>query len=380
MRSCIIYHFFIACSFQLAAQENALVSYQAEDFSLALSQAKDCINQDSSNYTCYEIAGLAAFKLGNFLECKNAFLKAEELEPENKVILKQLASVYEQEENVPKAVKYYNRLLKQDSLNAVYLRKLGQLYMKSDIKVDAFKYFSKAYEINSNDFYTIKGLVELLTINEQFEQADSILTEALRIDSTNIQYTLLAARNNYIQKDYEATIEKMESLRGRLDLSNYYNKLTGFSYLQVDSLDKAIFHLSKSLVDEPRPEHACYYLGIAYEKKEEMELALAFYNKALTAGISKDIDLYHRNLARIYKENNQLKEAVHHYTEATKYNDDPLLLFLLAQACDEYYADKNIAIRYYKKYEHSDHDNKSYKKYAQERRVYLKEVVHLSKK
>jgi len=370
---------FLFLSLVASSQQEASEAFEAEDFSLALQLAKECIEMDSSMFPCYEIAGLASLRLGNFLECKNAFLKAEELQPENKQVLKKLASVYEQEENVPKAVKYYNRLLKQDSLNAIYLRKLGQLYMKADMKHDAFPYYAKAYKLNSNDFYTITGFVELLNSTKDYDLADSILTEALVIDSTNIKYTLLSARNSYIQKDYIKTIEKIESLQGRLDLNNYYNKMTGFSYIQIDSLDKAIFHLSKSLVRETKPEHACYYLGIAYEKKEEIELALEFYEKALVAGISKDTDLYHRNLARIYKEQNQLKKSIHHYTEAMKYDDDPLIIFLLAQVCDEYYKDKNIAIRYYQKFENSSYESKSYKKYAQERRIYLKEFMHLSK-
>lgn len=375
MRSLITYGLLLVCT-TLFSQEMANEAYLAEDYSHALKLAKACIALDSSNYKCNELAGLSAFRLGNFLECKNAFLKAEELQPENKLALKQLANVYELEENVPKAIKYYNRLLEKDSLNSIYLRKLGQLYMKADMMHDAFPYFSLAYKLNSNDFYTIKGMVEILTTNEEYSLADSILTEALLIDSTNIQYTLLSARTNYIKKDYKKTIEKIESLTGKLDLNNYYNKLTGFSYLQVDSIDKAIFHLSKSLVGESRPEHACYYLGIAYEKKGEQELALQFYEKALAAGVSKDIDLYHRNLARIYKEENDLKKAIHHYTEATEHNNDPLLWFLLAQVCDEYYKDKNIAIRYYKKYKNSNHKNKSYQKYAIERSAYLKELMH----
>ena len=84
-------------------------------------------------------------------------------------------------------------------------------------------------------------------------------------------------------------------------------------------------------------------------------------------------------MAKIYKEKNKLKDAVHHYTEATKHSDDPVLIFLLAQVCDDYYKDKNIAMRYYKKYENSDHDNMAYKKFAKERRAYLKEMAHQMK-
>lgn len=351
-------------------------AYQNEEYALALELAKECTEIDTINFNCYRLAGLSAFKLGNFLETKNALLKAEELHPKDEQILKLLASVYEQEENVPKAIKYYNRLLKQDSLNGIYFRKLGQQYLKADMLLDAFPYFAEAYEINNKDFYTIKGLVELLTTNKEYKLADSILTEAILFDSTNVQFILMSARSNYIQRNYEKTVDRIESLRGKLDLNNYYNKMVGFSYLQIDSLDKAIWHLSKSLVDEKRPEQASYYLGIAYQQQGEQELAIEYFEKAVKAGTSKDLDLYHQNLAKIYKESNQLKEAVHHYTEANKHSDNPLLLFLLAQVCDDYYKDKNIAMRYYKKYENSNHDNATYKKYAKERRIYLKELAH----
>ena len=362
---------------QMASGQSKLdTAYQNEEYALALELAKECIELDSTNFNCYRLAGLSAFRMGNFLETKNALLKAEELLPEDEQILKLLANVYEQEENVPKAIKYYNRLLKQDSLNAIYFRKLGQQYLKADMLHDAFPYFAEAYKINDKDFYTIKGLVDLLTTNKDYELADSILTEAILFDSTNVQFILMSARSKYIQRNYEETVERIESLKGKLDLNNYYNKMVGFSYLQIDSLDKAIWHLSKSLVDEKRPEQASYYLGIAYEQRGEQELALEYFAKAVEAGTSKDLDLYHHSLAKIYKEKNQLKQAVHHYTEATKHSDDPLLIFLLAQVCDEYYKDKQIAMRYYKKYENSAHENEAYKKYAKERRIYLKELAH----
>ncbi len=346
----------------------------------ALTIANQCIQEDSTNLKCLEAAGISAFRLGNFLIAKQSFLTALTFQKDNQKILKLLANVYELEENIPKSVKYYNKLLKLDSTNSIFFRKLGQLYMKADMYHDAFPYFAEAYKINANDFFTVKGMVELLTSNKQYTLADSILTEALLIDSTNIQFVLMSARSKYIQKEYQSTVDRIESIRGKIDLSNYYNKMVGFSYLQIDSLDKAIWHLSKSLVDEPRPEHANYYLGIAYDKKNEKELALEYYAQAIDAGTSQDLDLYHHSMAKIHKERNELKQAVHHYTEATKNSDDPLLFFLLAQVCDEYYKDKNIAIRYYKKYENSNHENTAYKQFAKERRLYLKEIAHQMKK
>lgn len=350
-----------------------------ENFTQALQLANKCIELDTNNIKCLEQGAMAAYKLGKFNDSKLKLNVIEKKEPSNKYALKQLATIYEIEENIPKAVKYYNRLVELDSLNSIYYRKLGQLYQKSEFDIEAVQYYSKAYAINQDDYYTIKGLSELLIHSKSFEEADSILLSALEKDSVHVQFNLMLARSKYIQKDFEATVERMESLRGKIDFNNYYNKMLGFAYIQVDSIDRAIFHLTKSLVGEGNPEHALYYLATAHEKKGENDLALDYFEKALKAGTSDQVDLYHKNLARLYKSQNQMSAAIKHYQKALEYSNDPLLLFLLGQSCDEYYKDKNIAVRYYKKYEQSDHPNQEYKRYAKERRLYLKEQIHLSK-
>ena len=87
---------------------------------------------------------------------------------------------------------------------------------------------------------------------------------------------------------------------------------------------------------------------------------------------------YHRNLARIQNNDNNLKEAIKNYQWAYKYKEDPILLFYLAQASDTYYKDKSIAINYYDRYARSADTNEKYKRYARQRAQALREFLHQS--
>jgi len=153
----------------------------------------------------------------------------------------------------------------------------------------------------------------------------------------------------------------------------------GYSFLQIDSLDQAILFLERSLVDEKNPENALYYLATAYEKKEDMKMAVYYFERTIEAGVSKNQAIYHKNLGRLFDEENQLKKAIKQYEAAYRYSEDPLMLFYLARASDVYYKDKRIAMRYYDRYSKSDSKNAEYIKYAIDRRKYLKEQNHLSK-
>jgi len=152
--------------------------------------------------------------------------------------------------------------------------------------------------------------------------------------------------------------------------------MLGYTYIQIDSFDRAIFHLSKAILNEGTKEYAHYNLAVAFEKKEDMESAKYHLQEAIKAGISTNVDTYHRQLARLHTAEGNLKEAIPHYQDAYKYGEDPLILFYLGRASDKYYADKNIALRYYRKFVKSAYEHKEYKDYSKSRIAALKEYLH----
>jgi tetratricopeptide (TPR) repeat protein len=352
------------------------VLYENQNYKEALAVFESCVESDSTNLNCIEKAGLSAYRLGDIPLAKQHLLQLLKIDTFNSTALIQLSSIYEQEKNTPKAIKYYTALKKQYPQNSIYCRKLGQQYQSAGLLTDAFANFAEALKLNDRDLFTIKGIAEIFLSNKQYYEADSIIRKGLDLDSMNVNFNLLIAQSKYRQKSFDSTVHYLERIKAEIDLSPYFNKLFGYSYIQIDSFEHSIPLLEKALVDEGNKEYAHYYLAIAYENLDNQEYALHHYGKALEEGISENVDLYHRNLAKIYNEKSKLRDAIDHYKDAYKYGKDPLILFFLARACDKYYKDRNIAVNYYQKYIKSGDENEEYIRYAKERKRYLIEQIH----
>lgn len=351
---------------------------QGQEYAKALPIWESCMEVDTTNKKCVEQAGQASYRLGLMSKAKKYFHSIELDLEYFKAAAISLSNIYEQQDNIPKAIKYNTRLRDSFPDNPIYHRKIANLFIKASLPKEAFVSYAKALDLNPDDVITIRGITELFISNEQYSTADSLLAHGLSIDETNVGLSLLRARNYYKQQDYENTVITLRKLTGVIDFSNYYNKMMGYSLLQIDSVDLSIRYLEKSLVNEGDPEYAHYYLSNAYELKEDKESALFHLEKAIEAGTSGGLHSYHRNKARILNGENQTKEAIKAYEWAYKLRQDPILLFYLARASDKYYKDKSIAIRYYDRYIKSSDDNDEYKKYSKDRRRYLKEIQHLN--
>lgn len=318
------------------------------------------------------------YQEGSFKESKGILLALDSTHSNNKIVLKTLASIYEQEENVPKALKYYLSLCKIDSLNGIHFRKAAKQFLKAGASADALDYYELAYEKNPKDFLTTKALADIYIETHDTLKAKSVLDSAIAYDNENLLYKLLSAKYHYKRSNYKAVISVLDSIRGRLDFNSYYSKMLGFCKLQEDQIEDAIFWLQKSLSNESESEHVHYYLSEAYAKQGNLDASMHHLQEALNNAISERTGKYYRNMAKIYDRKKMLKEAINAYDEAYRYDKDPLMLYFLARASDIYYADKQIAIRYYGRYINSSNEIESYRNYAKERRTYLKEQLHLN--
>lgn len=356
-------------------RDQAVKWMQEQEYSKALELWEQCA-QDTTQVKCIEQAGMASYRLGLMSKAKDYFHKIESHPALYKNAAIQLSTIYEQQDNIPKAIKYNRKLRDSFPDNPIYHRKIGNLLMKAALPREAFLSYAEALKLNPDDVLTIRSISELFINNAQYVEADSLLNHGLSIDSTNVGLSLLLARNYYKQRMYDSTVVVMDGLRGTIDFSNYYNKMFGYALLQIDSIDQSIYYLEKSLVNEGDPEYAHYYLGNAYELKGDMEAAIFHLRKAVETGTSQGLKTHYRNLARILYNEGKFREAIDAYEWAYRYEEDPVLLFYLGRASDTYYKDKSIAVRYYQRYIRSKHNNEEFKRYAKERSGYLIEMQH----
>jgi len=354
-------------------------AFADKDYIQAITTAKTYYDNDTTNIECLRILATASNKSGDLANAKKYLHILEQKDSTNTDVYVQLAGIYEQQMQFAKAIKYYTIINKMLPDNPLYFRKNANLYKGYGDKIEAFRLYAKANELNPRDVIALSGLADLALANDQPTLADSLIHEALHLDSMHIGMNYLLAKSKYKQKQFDEVIKVFHRIRGQVDLNSYYNKMLGYAYLQVDSLDLAIGKLQLALVDDEDSEKLHYYLATAYEKQENIDGALEHFDKAVKYAVSPDLDLYHRNVARLANKEKKYKKAIDAYQDAYKYGKDPVVLYYLATASDNYYKDKSIAIRYYNRYIKSNHGYTEYVDYAKKRVRYLKEQKHLSK-
>lgn len=359
--------------------EEADSLYAAQNYVAALTLYERLAAADTTALDLAERGLDCASKSGDLIMARRFAEQILQRDSIHRAAMKSLASIYEQQKSTAKAIKYYTQLKDLFPAEAYNHRKLGQLFKSAGLGRLAAGYFETALDLNPRDQYALNGLAELHMLEKHYPRADSILWQGLGMDSMNVNQNLLIATSKFRQRSYDSTAYYMKRIRGSIDYRPHQNRMLGYAYMQLDSLDLAIRYLNAAIMDEGIKEHAHYNLAVAHEKKGDLEYAKHHFHEALKAGISDNVDLYHRNLARLYNKEADLKSAIPHYKDALKYSDDPILLFYLARAADVYYADKNIALRYYKKYANSTDDNDEYKDYARQRARSLVEELHLKK-
>jgi len=351
-----------------------------QNYVLAIKKYTSCYFSDtldkkplSSVANCYMI-------LGDYMLAKHYFHSLEKDSSYKTDAISKLASLYESQQNLPKAIKYYRALKDIYPKNPVYLRKLGNLYLQGRESKQALESYVQAILLNPRDLLTIQGLTEFYLSADDLVKADSLADTGIRIDSNNVGLLLLKSRIKYRERDYKTTSEILYKLTFQTELNNFYNKLLGYSFMQIDSLDKAIYHLQKSLLEENDPEYAFFYLGLAHEKKKEYSKAEWFFQEAAKSGISDNMAQYHRGLARIYTHQKEYQRVIGQYQKSMTYQIDPEVYFYMGNAAEQLNNKHNKAIQYYEQYLKSGHNNDEWKRISTERIKVLKEMAFMNNK
>lgn len=289
-----------------------------------------------------------------------------------------LARIYESEQNIARAIKYNTMKWKLDTTNYLVARKLGQLYEEAEITREALQFYNKAYQSNPEDFITIKGFVNILTLTDQLDIADSILRKGLERDSSNVAFLMAEGRLAYRMRDMVRTSEALLKAGYYTNLSNYYQRMLGYALLQQDSTDLAIRYLMGALETDKNPEITYYYLALAYERKKDDASAVGYYKKAIEEGVTKELGNYYFRIGQIQFLNKDYKSACKYLEESLSHDVNKALChYFLAIAYDTRFTDKTKAAYHFdKSLKSSGIFDPQMKEYAQARLIKIKEITH----
>lgn len=365
----IHFTFLSLVSFAQEATYEDLLALQ--DYSGALAIA---MQQDSSFEQQLKL-GRCYYRLGQWRQAKESLEPLLVHDTFHVATNVTLASIYEQEYDVAKAIKHFNALVATQPNNSTYAKGLARVHEKAELGRLATDLYWRARRLNPSDISILTSLTAISFKKKQWSLADSLSDLGLQLDSTNIQTILAKARSQYATKNYSETVRFLRKTHGRIDLNPFYQKMLGYGYLQLDSLDKSI-HILENLLYREESEHTHFYLALAYQKKANTERSIHHYEKAINQGISGSLGKYYGGLARMLKADSQTKDAMKAYGEAFEFTGNPNYLFQKAQLSEQYYKDKRMALDQYRQCVAIKSLNAEQLAFANDRIRLLKEYLH----
>ena len=178
-------------------------------------------------------------------------------------------------------------------------------------------------------YHTYNDIVELsakLKDHDSTIKYGLLLIEIGAVDTEILVHIANAydAKNDYL---HSAKFLEKAARNGNDETSWLWNN-AGRALALAGQTDEAMFYFRMVLKLKPDSEMAHYYLGLAYQKKEDVYMALHHYTEALK--IKPDFAEVYNNLAAIsYHENGSINEAIQNLEKALEANPEPKFLTTL---------------------------------------------------
>ena len=340
--------------------------------------ADECLNSSRSNYYLMKLA-YAYKKNGNYGKSKNTYKRLIRQDSTNTKAYFQLANIYNKESNQGKALYFYKKLIQIDSSNSYYHKKIGDVYWsQKNIKGAAMSYL-KAHKLNSKNLEVISKLSNVYFKLELYEMSNQLIAKGLKENPKNVLLLKQKAKIYYAKKSYKKLIKTVHEIDQIIEKpSDYLLKLKAIALYKTDDFKQAIELFSSILKVFEETEVIHYYLGMCYQKRDELIKSEHHFEKAIDEGMSDNLASYFTNLGLVFEKQGKFKESIQAYKLAYEESNDDILLYRLAKNYDAYYADKKVALKYYKRYLDNTKDSLQgkYTDYAKKRVSSIKKEIH----
>ena len=345
----------------LRQADRTINNYQFEKALVMLDQSSDSLSAD-----LLQRKGYCYSRLGNYQEAINAYEKIVSMDSTNTNAYNQLGQLYSRTGQFVSAAELYKNLIAADSTNSFYYKQYASLMSQTGDFVSSVAYYLKTIELNSRDVEAYTGLANLLLDSDQYDAADSILSQALTVIQ-HPQLKLLLAKAQLGEKKYQHVIDNINGMLLQSDTTVTMARLLGISYFQLSKYNEVVNCMNYLLSAGAEGDWIYYYMGASYDQLKKFDEAIFFIQKAIDVGISDNIDTYYTQLAISYENTNDFKKAIHYYKAAYETSKSDILLYHLARNYDHLYKDKSSALAFYKRYLNSDDTIKLTREYSQQR-------------
>ncbi len=205
-----------------------------------------------------------------------------------------LGDAYLQTNNAGKAVTKYEYAIDADPTSAFPYMKIGQVYMKSGAYEQALKNFQKGSEVDPQFAPLFRELAEINYLTKNFTEACRLYKKYLDSTVEDIQKRTRYASFLFLCKDYEGTINEINTVLKQDSSNIILSRLIGYSYYEKEKYEEGLAFMKKFLetADSTKVIASDYaYYGKLLAKTNNDLLAVVYLNKAIKVD-STNADLY----------------------------------------------------------------------------------------
>lgn len=268
----------------------------------------------------------------------------------NLILKYQLGKLYLASKNGTKAIQTFKYLINKDSLNANYSYQLGIAYA---LKNDRDRMINSFLDTYAKDSFHLKSIVRLASSFNKLKEKDStkiFVEKGLVLDNNHIALNKLKINQLYRDKKYIDALPFLLQLDTISKNDTYPTSMLGRTFYNLDSLDKADKYFKKLFSIDRENYKSFTYRGHIASKQKKNKIAEMYYRMATYIGKEKRDEEYY-GLGTVNFEMKKPKEAILYFDKASKENyNNYKALYQLAKLSDDYYKDKSIAYKHYKRY------------------------------
>ena len=239
-----------------------------------------CLTIDSTRTDLLATASRMAANLGKTAEAETYLQQLRARDTTDFYANYQLARLYAQQGEYPKAIGRYEFLLRQDPENSVLMRLIGDCYNRMDYTVSAFRYYLNAFRREPENVSLAASLSNLLLLLQEPEEAVSVCDTSLRYHPQSrllLQSKGLAlfTMQKYAQAD---TVYSM--LMAQADSSYNTLKYGGSDQYYAGQYMRAIEPLENAYQKDTTSVEVCLLLGSSLGRTFDRKRAFKLFDKA----------------------------------------------------------------------------------------------------
>lgn len=262
-----------------------------------------------------------------------------------------LTSLYMTEKKYDESLKIYQRFYEKDSLDYVILDKIGFALLRKGFYPTAIEYYNKSLAINPKNIGSIKNLSFLYASTWQADTALQLLTNAIKIDSTDIDLYIRRAALNFSYNFTKRAMDDYLKLLATGDSTLLFIKRAGIGYHYNLQNEKAVEYLKIAFRRDSTDTEVSTFLARSYERMKDYKQSAWYYRS-----IIRNLDPYlmqlsyaYISLAQTLNTDGLHKEAIDNYLAGQKFGPNRNTDMIIANIYDEKLNDIPNAIKYYQK-------------------------------